>query len=64
MHSPPEESTLRTLEDILVSEPDVRFAYLFGSAAEGGMGRIRRQILDTLPDVEAYLEMIRKAFGV
>lgn len=34
----PDESTLRTLEGVLASEPDVRFAYLFGSAAEGGMG--------------------------
>lgn len=34
----PDEATLRTLEGVLASEPDVRFAYLFGSAAEGGMG--------------------------
>ncbi|HSV56464.1 MAG TPA: hypothetical protein VLH39_05080 [Magnetospirillaceae bacterium] len=27
-----------TLEGVLASEPDVRFAYLFGSAVEGGMG--------------------------
>ena len=36
--SMPDESTLRTLEGVLATEPDVRFAYLFGSAAEGGMG--------------------------
>lgn len=38
MHSHPDEATIRTLEGVLASEPDVRFAYLFGSAAEGGMG--------------------------
>lgn len=38
MHSHPDEATLRTLEGVLASEQDVRFAYLFGSAAEGGMG--------------------------